>query len=248
MPWLTPVLGIWAAIGPLAGIFLGHYLTRSWQRKHGRSAGQHLLEKTEPVDPPIWASVGTVENKHLTDLMSVASANFGRHVDGFLRHRETGIKNLAAILAAESAVVGFALTNEKIRGVFIVTLLVILALAAVALTRLAVSQCRRAFLGELESLFLMAKVAWAMGVMFNVDVDQKVARGVRSPGSADKTLYAPRWAKDCLAYATCEAYVDANFRNPENTFSTTRLTIVVVGVSASALGLIGAVLVGLHWA
>jgi len=30
--WVTVFLTIWAAIGPLLGIVIGHYLTRSWQR------------------------------------------------------------------------------------------------------------------------------------------------------------------------------------------------------------------------
>jgi hypothetical protein len=31
--WVTVFLTIWAALGPLAGILVGHYLTRSWQRR-----------------------------------------------------------------------------------------------------------------------------------------------------------------------------------------------------------------------
>jgi hypothetical protein len=33
MQKLTIALGIWAAVGPLVGILLGHFLTRSWQRE-----------------------------------------------------------------------------------------------------------------------------------------------------------------------------------------------------------------------
>jgi hypothetical protein len=33
MQRLTIALGIWAAVGPIVGILLGHFLTRSWQRK-----------------------------------------------------------------------------------------------------------------------------------------------------------------------------------------------------------------------
>jgi len=36
MQKLTIALGIWAAIGPLLGIFVGHFLTRSWQREQAR--------------------------------------------------------------------------------------------------------------------------------------------------------------------------------------------------------------------
>lgn len=31
--WMTLFLTIWAAVGPLVGILVGHYLTASWQRK-----------------------------------------------------------------------------------------------------------------------------------------------------------------------------------------------------------------------
>lgn len=33
MQRLTIALGIWAAVGPIVGILLGHFLTRSWQRE-----------------------------------------------------------------------------------------------------------------------------------------------------------------------------------------------------------------------
>jgi hypothetical protein len=31
--WVTVLLTVWGLIGPLAGIGIGHYLTRSWQKK-----------------------------------------------------------------------------------------------------------------------------------------------------------------------------------------------------------------------
>ncbi len=33
MQKLTIALGIWAAVGPIVGILLGHFLSRSWQRE-----------------------------------------------------------------------------------------------------------------------------------------------------------------------------------------------------------------------
>src|SRR5579864_9309939 len=38
--WFTPALALWAAIGPLAGILIGHYLARSWQREQRSSDNQ----------------------------------------------------------------------------------------------------------------------------------------------------------------------------------------------------------------
>jgi hypothetical protein len=31
--WLILIFAVWAAVGPLVGIVIGHYLTRSWQRR-----------------------------------------------------------------------------------------------------------------------------------------------------------------------------------------------------------------------
>jgi hypothetical protein len=31
--WVTVFLTIWAPVGPLVGILVGHYLTRSWERR-----------------------------------------------------------------------------------------------------------------------------------------------------------------------------------------------------------------------
>jgi len=31
--WVTIFLTLWAAVGPLVGILIGHYLVRSWQRR-----------------------------------------------------------------------------------------------------------------------------------------------------------------------------------------------------------------------
>ncbi len=36
MQKLTIALGIWAAVGPLLGIVVGHFLTRSWQREQAQ--------------------------------------------------------------------------------------------------------------------------------------------------------------------------------------------------------------------
>jgi len=82
-----------------------------------------------------------------------------------------------------------------------------------------------------------------------VAVNQNLVNASSCPGCADNTLYTPRWASDSRARTT-EEFVDENFRNqknkPKNTFFLTKLTIIVFGVSACALGLLGAGLVLLH--
>ncbi|MBZ5617353.1 MAG: hypothetical protein LAQ69_01280 [Acidobacteriia bacterium] len=200
----------------------------------------------DPLHLPPWASVGAIESKHLSDLLSLASTNYGRQTDWFLRHHDTGVKNLAAILAAESALVGLAATQKGIPAALVIALLVVLVCAASVLAWLAVRSCQRAFTAAMESVFVMAKVAWAMGVTAKVAVDESVVSVVRCPGRDDYTLYAPRWVEDSLAYTTCEGFVKANLANRKNTLFLTKLTIIVFGGSACALGLLGAGFVLLH--
>ena len=53
--WVTVSLTIWAAVGPLAGIMIGHYLVRSWERKrwladHRREEYQRVLAALNKVN------------------------------------------------------------------------------------------------------------------------------------------------------------------------------------------------------
>ena len=121
----------------------------------------------------------------------------------------------------------------------ILALLVVLACAAPILAWLAVRSCQRAFTAVLESAFLMAKVAWAMGLTTKVAVDEKVIRMSACPGRNDDTLYAPRWVEDSRAHTTCEEFVKAHLANRKNTLFLTKLTIIVFGAGASALGMLG---------
>jgi hypothetical protein len=72
------------------------------------------------IATPIWASVGSSENKHLPELLTLASTNYGRQTEWFLRHYNTGIRNLAAVLTAESALVGLAVTHKELPAVYII--------------------------------------------------------------------------------------------------------------------------------
>jgi len=193
-----------------------------------------------PIHRPAWASIGASENQHLPELLSFASTNWGRHTDLFLRHHENGTKNLAAILATESAIVGVAFAQKSIPAAFLATLLVILAIVGPMLAWLTISSCRRSFRAAMESVFLVAKVAWALGLTFNVAVNEYRVSASEGPGRDDKSLYGPRWVNDSLKHTTCEGFITANFANRWNTYFLAKVTTLTLGVVALALGLIGA--------
>lgn len=196
--------------------------------------------------PVIWASMGPDENKHLSDLLSLASSNYGRHNDWFMRHHERAINNLAAILAAEAALISFAATHEKIPGFFTTDLLIGLACTAIILACLGVFSCRRSFRAGLENLYMMANVAWAMGVTTNVAVNESTVIKNAAPDTKrhhceDESLYVPRWLNGCLAHETCEKFVNHTMRNWKSTLNLTNITILLFGLGACAFAVAGVI-------
>jgi len=164
-----------------------------------------------------------------------------------LHYRDSGIRNLAVIAAAESGLVGVALTpNGAPASTFIADLLAILAVAALLLSLLAVISCRRSFIAEMESLYVMAMVTWAMGLTYNVEVDQRMVDLKTRPQSVDRTLYARRWVEGAFKHKSCDDFVGENLAKWWNTYFLTKLTIIVFGACACALGFLGMRLVSVH--
>lgn len=188
---------------------------------------------------PLWASVGPTENKHLHELLTLASTSYGRQTDWFLRHYDTGVRNLAAVLTAESALMGLSATHKDLPAMFTVGVLLLLVCIAVVLSVLAIISCRQSYKAALESVFLMAEVVWSMGLMRDVQVDMSGVSG-SGPGWQDPTLYPPRWYEDMLQYATSKEFVKHKLKNRDNTLFMAKLTIIVFGVGTCCLGLAGA--------
>ena len=202
-------------------------------------------EENKPDNPnqtliavPLWASVGPSKNKHLPELLTLASTSYGRQTDWFLRHYDAGVRNLAAVLTAESALIGLA-AHKELPAMFTVGLLLLLACIAVVLSALAIISCRQSYKAALESVFLTAEVVWSMGLMRDVQVDVNGVSG-SGPGWQDPTLYPHRWYHDMLQYATSEAFVKTKLRNRNNTLFMAKLTIIVFGVGTCCLGVAGA--------
>src|ERR1035441_7514610 len=145
---------------------------------------------------PTWAEPASSPNSNLPNLLTIASMSFERHTNWYLRHCETGIRNLAAIIAAEAAIVGIYFTHLAQKGVPVgivsALLLGVLALAvAPFLCSLAIRSSTRAFLASMESTRLMTKCIWAMGLTAKVAVNDAVAD---LPQYADdQFLYPKRW-------------------------------------------------------
>jgi len=197
------------------------------------------VDQLTPPTPP-WVTLTVDENAHLSDLMTLASTNFGRHLDWFQRHRDMAVKNIAAILAAETALVGLGVAQKQVLpAAFALALLLVLSCAAPVLAWLGIRACRQAYRAAMESAFMMAKVAWTMGALSVVAVKQSVVGNATCPGYADLSLYAPRWTNDCVQHRTTDEFVAATLSCRTNTCFLAKVTILVFGSGACALGLLG---------
>ena len=190
---------------------------------------------------PLWANVGEFENCHLPDLLTFSSENYGRQTNWFLRHRDTGIRNLAVIIASETAITSLYFTTDKqIPPAFIIMLLLLLAFLAPLLALSALCSCKRAFRAAMENALLTAKIVWALGLTSNVEVKKSNVDLQKCPARDDLYLYVPRYVEDSLAHPTTKTYSNANLSNRKNTYFWGRFTIVLFCLGAILVGVIAA--------
>jgi hypothetical protein len=189
---------------------------------------------------PAWAASGPQDNPYLPNLLSLASTNYAKQTDWFLHHRESGIRNLGAILFAESTLMSFYKSSSGLPMPVFVAVLVMLGSAAPAFTWLAVRSCRRSFGAAMENALMMAKVAWAMGAARIVIARQC---GDRFPAASDESLYVPRWLDDCHASPTTQAFREDHLKSLNNTYGMTKIVLIMLGVGATGIGLLCAAFV-----
>jgi hypothetical protein len=53
---------------------------------------------------PDWVQISDSSNQHLAEMLRFGSDNYERQTNWFLHHRDTGFRNLAAVLTAEFTV------------------------------------------------------------------------------------------------------------------------------------------------
>lgn len=133
----------------------------------------------------------------------IANTGHLRPCFGTLQHRESGIRDVGAILFGESTLMSFYKSSSGLPMLVFVALLVMLGRAAPAFTWLAIRSCRRSFGAAIENAVMMAKVAWAMGAAQVVISDQC---GADFPAGKDASPYAPRWLSDCHKSQTTDAF------------------------------------------
>ncbi|WP_321477722.1 hypothetical protein [uncultured Paludibaculum sp.] len=145
---------------------------------------------------------------------------------------------MAAIIAAEAAVVGLYFTHlaQKALPVGIVCALLLGVLALVVapfLCSLAIKSCKRAFLASMESTRLMTKCVWAMGLTAKVAVNEAVADIHQHAG--DPYLYPTRWTLGPIFGSEAD-FLKERLNDPKNSYGLTRTTLIVICGAAIVQG------------
>lgn len=186
----------------------------------------------------------------LHKLLDLAAAGFGRHLDNFQRHRDAVVRQLGAILAAETIILRFLPTSDVPWwiGTLILTLLAVVSLI---LAHSGASSCMRAYLAALEHAVLFSKVMWALFPEGGVKVDESTRARSAPPVPADRTLHVPRYLHDALEFETTEKYVAHHlgrdvpfFQRRRNTYYWALIVIWSLGSVSFVVGFVGGIVFG----
>ena len=185
---------------------------------------------------PKWARKSDSSNSELGSLLEFSYLNYHKQTDWYLRHKDTGNKNLAAIFAAEFALTGIHYSNEVLPHFLIIISLYFLAVLAPVLAFSSYKSCRKSYMASLESALQITKTIWAMGLTTDVLVDRNAIGKSDCPAQKDDSLYVPRFLNDALEAETTEKFKEKNFGNIDNTYFWGNVTLFFFALTGTLLG------------
>jgi hypothetical protein len=238
------------ALSPLIRIIM------AWRRRCAISFHFHTIleaQMTQLADAPTvraslippWAQIapGLTTNANLPQLLDFAAASYGRHTDWFHRHREAGIRNLGAVLASEFAVATLysSSSNRVDLRPFAVGAFLLLAAIIIPLAWSTLGSCRTSFKAALESVVLISKCIWALGLASGVRIAADQIDLSSCPFPSDELLYVKRYFSDACVHATEYEFVQHHLGRRNTTYFHTRVTLWVFCLGAVVFGVLGAI-------
>ena len=197
-------------------------------------------------DFPKWARNGGNTTINLEKLIDYGSDNYGRHTDWFLRHRNTGLRNLAVLIAAEFTVASLYFSNTNSSKVLSVVILFVIAIAAPLLWLFAYRSCRSSFRASLESAILVTKVAWAMGIIDPISIKKEEWNKTRIPVPGDTSLYIWRYWNDAKDHHTTNEFVNYHLKARGNTYYWAKMTIGIFCIASILFGIVAGICILVH--
>lgn len=190
---------------------------------------------------------------NLLALLTLANSNYRNHTDWFLRHRETALKQLTAIIAAEAIIMRF-FHGADVPVSITAILLLGLSLLSLVLAHGGVCNCTRTFRASLEHVAMTSKIIWVLAPSGKALVDQHsdLAEVNPPPFEDDKVLLVPRYLEDSKKFSTTEKFIEHHLKIlrwdgiSRNTYFWTFVIVWIAGLMGAAIGTLGAIILSLQ--
>ena len=178
--------------------------------------------------------------------MDIASASYARHTDWFIRHRDTSVRQLAVLIAAQLLII--KLTSDPNNNSWApAIILIFLSFLSYILALTGSSSCQRSFIASLESVLFFNKCIWAIIPTGYINVLEDNAQEESVPARSDTTLQVPRFVQGASKFSTTEEYINYHIgkdlslrKRSRNTYFWSCVTIWALGVMGIIIGVAGA--------
>jgi hypothetical protein len=199
------------------------------------------------MDSPVgWARVTDRPSEHLDKMLSLAVTNFGKQTDWFLLHRDTGIKHLGVVLAAQVSITSITLSTQAVPAWLAIAALLFLGIIGPFLAILAIRSARSSYSASIEYAVLITKSLWALGLTGVIDVLESHIDIMKKPPAAnDEVFYIERHVNNHASAPerTTKQIVDNVLKSRPNTFSRARRVLVTFAVAVVTMAIVGSIAV-----
>ena len=187
----------------------------------------------------------STQKPDLYNLLEVASNAFIAHTDWSIRHRDTSLRQLAVLIAAELIVLKFHrdIPTDLNIGPFI---LLSFGFLAFVLSLGGAQSVGRAYLASMENVLFMNKLMWAINPSGKVNLPEKFLNAPYFPASDDETLFVYRYQEESTDDKTTKAFTEKragknvfSLGHPSNTLFWAKLSIYSMGFIGLSIGLAG---------
>lgn len=184
-----------------------------------------------------WPMPSSQPISDFSGLLVYATAALRNHLNWFHRHKESGLKLLGLLIAAELAIAGLHISGGMsawLTG----PPLVLLTILAPLLAHIGDLNCRSCFKAFLEHALLINKIMWAMGFTNEVPVSEALDLA-KCPAPHDETLFVPRYFIEATAdeARTTKKFVRHHMGRYDTTYWWARLTLWLLG----SVGFVGGI-------
>jgi len=190
--------------------------------------------ESKEIEYPKWCKGKGEVSQYLPNLLDFASKNYERHTNWFLKHRDTALTQLTALITAEIVIRQFLDPGKNsIQLIFI-----LLSIFSFILAGSGHRSCNRCFRASLENALLINKIIWIMGLSNKVNVNFDPDDIINAPAADDETFFVERYVTDSYNSKTTKEYLKKHLINKgKTTYFWGLVTIWTLGIAGFVIGI-----------